>query len=74
MLAGAAQTYLGRYGVAVARRAVVATCHDSAWGAAFALAGAGVEVPAIVDLRGEVEPGWWSGRRRWASRCWRDRP
>jgi sarcosine oxidase, subunit alpha len=54
MIAGAADTYLGRYGVAVGRREMVATCHDSAWGAAFALARAGVEVPAIVDLRGEV--------------------
>ncbi|SHN05642.1 sarcosine oxidase subunit alpha [Roseibium suaedae] len=53
MLAGAAQTYLNRYGVRVGSRAVVATSHDSAWYAAFDLAEAGTFVEAIVDTRQE---------------------
>ncbi|RMH51105.1 MAG: FAD-dependent oxidoreductase, partial [Alphaproteobacteria bacterium] len=51
MLAGAAQTYLHRFGVRVGSRVVVATVHDSAWHAAFDLGEAGVSVAAIVDLR-----------------------
>ena len=51
MLAGAAQTYLNRYGVRVGDRPVVLTSHDSAWFAAFDLQGAGARVQAIVDTR-----------------------
>ena len=51
MLASAAQTYLGRYGVAVAKEAVVFTSHDSAYHAAFDLADANVRIAAIVDVR-----------------------
>ncbi|WP_372053306.1 sarcosine oxidase subunit alpha (plasmid) [Tistrella mobilis] len=51
MLAGAAQTYLNRYGVRVGRRAVIVTSHDSAWYAAFDLADAGTAIAAIVDTR-----------------------
>jgi sarcosine oxidase subunit alpha len=51
MLAGSAQTFLNRYGVRVGDRAVVVTCHDSAWYAAFDLADAGGKVAAIVDTR-----------------------
>lgn len=51
LLAGAAQTYLNRYGVRVGDRAVVVTCHDSAWYAAFDLADAGTKIEAIVDTR-----------------------
>ncbi|MBE3638836.1 sarcosine oxidase subunit alpha [Mangrovicoccus algicola] len=54
MLAGSAQTYLNRYGVLVGRRPVVLTSHDSAWYAAFDMAGAGAQVQAIIDLRGDV--------------------
>jgi sarcosine oxidase, subunit alpha len=53
MLAGAAQTYLNRYGVCVGDRAVVVTSHDSAWHAAFDLADAGTKIEAIVDTRAE---------------------
>ncbi|UUP19812.1 sarcosine oxidase subunit alpha [Nitratireductor thuwali] len=53
MLAGAAQTYLNRYGVRVGDRAVVATSHDSAYYAAFDLAAAGTKIEAIVDTRAE---------------------
>ncbi len=51
MLAGAARTFLNRYGVKAGNRAVVVTSHDSAWLAAFDLAEAGVKVAAIVDVR-----------------------
>ncbi|TNC52370.1 sarcosine oxidase subunit alpha [Rubellimicrobium rubrum] len=54
MLAGAARTFLHRFGVKVGHRAVVVTSHDSAWHAAFDLARAGVAVAAVVDVRPEV--------------------
>ncbi|GGF24813.1 sarcosine oxidase subunit alpha [Aliidongia dinghuensis] len=54
MLAGAARSYLNRYGVRVGERPVVVTSHDSAWLAAFDLARAGVKVAAIVDIRPAV--------------------
>ncbi len=54
MLAGAARTYLNRYGVKAGARAVVVTTHDSAWHAAFDLARAGATIAAIVDLRDNV--------------------
>ncbi|MGB3390340.1 MAG: 2Fe-2S iron-sulfur cluster-binding protein, partial [Pseudaminobacter sp.] len=54
MLAGAARTYLNRYGVKAGNRAVVVTSHDSAWLAAIDLAEAGVKVAAIVDIRPSV--------------------
>lgn len=54
MLAGAARTYLNRYGVKVGERALVVTAHDSAWEAAFDLKQAGIAVPAILDTRRAV--------------------
>ena len=57
MLADAARTYVGRYGVRPGRRAVVFTNNDSAYAAALALHGAGVEISAIVDARPEARPG-----------------
>ena len=56
MLAGAAQTYLNKFGVLVGRCVAVATSHDSAWHVAFDMADAGATVAAIVDLRDTVEP------------------
>ncbi|WP_297973325.1 sarcosine oxidase subunit alpha family protein, partial [uncultured Amaricoccus sp.] len=55
MLAGAAQTYLNRYGVRVGDRPVIVTAHDSAWFAAFDLAEAGARPVAIVDVRSTVD-------------------
>ncbi|RIY03669.1 sarcosine oxidase subunit alpha [Aureimonas flava] len=55
MLAGAARTYLNRYGVRVGDEVVVVTAHDSAWLAALDLARAGVRVSAIVDVRSSVD-------------------
>ena len=51
LLAGAARTYLHRYGVPVGRRVVVFTTNDSAYAAAADLADAGVQVAAVVDTR-----------------------
>ena len=62
MLAGAARTYLHRYGVLPGRRAVVFTCNDSAYAAAVDLHDAGVEIAAVVDVRKVVSTVW-------ASRC-----
>ena len=56
MLAGAAQTYLNRYGVKVGDRPAIVTAHDSAWHAAFDLAEAGAKPAAIVDVRPTVDP------------------
>ncbi|MFT3977048.1 MAG: glycine cleavage T C-terminal barrel domain-containing protein [Sphingomonas bacterium] len=55
MLASAARTLALRYGVAVGRRVVVMSVHDSGWRDALALAAAGVTVAAIVDLREVVD-------------------
>ncbi|MBP7002612.1 sarcosine oxidase subunit alpha [Amaricoccus sp.] len=56
MLAGAAQTYLHRYGVKVGDRPAIVTSHDSAWHAAFDLAEAGAKPAVIVDVRATVDP------------------
>ena len=56
MLAGAAKTYLFRYGVKVGNSPAVLSAHDSAYASAFALAAAGVKIAAIIDLRDEVSP------------------
>lgn len=50
MLAGAARTFLNRYGVLPGRRAVVFTTNDSAYEAALDLHHAGVDV-RVVDAR-----------------------
>jgi sarcosine oxidase subunit alpha len=56
MLAGAAATYLTRYGVLPGCRAVITTAHDAAWFTAFALRAAGTTIAAILDQRAEVDP------------------
>ncbi|MGP3956333.1 FAD-dependent oxidoreductase [Nonomuraea sp. 3N208] len=58
MLAGAARTYVNRYGVLPGSRAVVFTTGDSAYAAALDLAGAGVDVVAIADVRPAPGAGW----------------
>ena len=55
MLAGAAQTYLNRYGVKVGARPAIVTAHDSAWHAAFDLTEAGAKPAVIVDVRATVD-------------------
>jgi sarcosine oxidase, subunit alpha len=56
MLAGAARTFLHRYGVLPGREAVVFTTNDSAYDAALDLHFAGVRVQAVVDARPEGSP------------------
>ena len=51
LLAGAAQTYLNRYGVKVGNRVVIVTAADGAYQAALDLHAAGVTVTAIADVR-----------------------
>jgi sarcosine oxidase subunit alpha len=51
MLAGAARSYLGRYGVRTGTRAVVVTTTDGAYRAALELAKGGIAIAAIADLR-----------------------
>jgi sarcosine oxidase subunit alpha len=55
MLAGAARTYLNRYGVLPGKRVLVFTNNDSAWQAAFDMQDAGAEIAAIVDLRTDLD-------------------
>lgn len=51
MLAGAARTYLNRYGVRVGSRVVIATTDDSAYRAAADMHRHGVTIAAVVDQR-----------------------
>ena len=51
MLAGAASTYVQRYGVLPGRRAVVFTNHDGTYADALAMHAAGIVVAAVVDVR-----------------------
>src|SRR5437879_239398 len=51
MLAGAARTYVNRYGVAPGKRAVIFTNNDSTDAVAADLKRAGITVEAIVDVR-----------------------
>jgi sarcosine oxidase subunit alpha len=54
MLAGAALTYVERYGVKPGTRAAIFTNNDFAYASALALHDAGVAVAGIVDVRGEA--------------------
>jgi sarcosine oxidase subunit alpha len=54
LLAGAAQTYLNRYGVRIGTRAVIVTSCDDAYQTALDLKAAGTTVAAIADLRAEA--------------------
>jgi sarcosine oxidase subunit alpha len=53
MLSGGARRLLGRYGVRPGNRAVIATASDRGIRTAIALREAGIEVPAVADLRAE---------------------
>ncbi len=55
MLAGAARTYLNRYGVAAGRRLVVATGNDSAYRLVLDWLDAGLPVAAVLDTRVGVD-------------------
>jgi sarcosine oxidase subunit alpha len=64
MLAGAARTYLNRYGVRAGSRAVLVTANDAAYQAAIELAAAGVAIAAIVDVRSNPEGEWHAAAKR----------
>jgi len=64
LLAGAAQTYLNRYGVKAGTRAVVVTSGDAAYAAALDLHAAGTEIAAIADLRAAPDGDWVQAARR----------
>src|SRR6202045_3934121 len=51
LLAGAAQTYLNRYGVLVGKRVVIVTAADAAYQTALDLHAAGAMVAAVADVR-----------------------
>jgi heterotetrameric sarcosine oxidase alpha subunit len=53
MLAGAAHSYLRRYGVAVGCRPAFFVNNDEAYAALFALAAAGISPVAVIDVRAE---------------------
>jgi heterotetrameric sarcosine oxidase alpha subunit len=56
MLAGAARTYVNRFGVAPGREVVVFTAGDDGWCTARDLAAAGARIVAIVDSRRAIDP------------------
>jgi sarcosine oxidase subunit alpha len=57
MLAGAAQTYLNRFGVFAGRRVVVVTACDTAYQAALDLRAAGAAIAAVADVRPQLPSG-----------------
>jgi len=56
MLAGAAQTFLNKYGVAIGNEVAVFTSHDSAYQVAFNLFDANIRIPVIIDARADISP------------------
>jgi len=55
MMLGAAERYMGRYGVRVGRSVVVYANHDRAYAAAARLVAGGIQVRAIVDTRADID-------------------
>ncbi|MEQ8263873.1 2Fe-2S iron-sulfur cluster-binding protein [Pseudohaliea sp.] len=55
MLASAVREYTHRYGITLGRQIVFYANNDSAWRTAIELAGVGVPVAAIVDIRSAVD-------------------
>ncbi len=55
MLLGAAERYLGRYGVAVGRELVIWANHNRAYASAARLRSAGVSIRALLDTRQEKD-------------------
>jgi sarcosine oxidase, subunit alpha len=64
MLAGAARTWLNRYGVLPGTRAVLVTACDAAYRAALELADAGVTIAAIADVRADAQESTAASRAR----------
>lgn len=55
MMASAAGVYLNQYGVTPGKNIAVYTSCDSAWTVAFDLKKAGINIPAIIDLRKDID-------------------
>jgi sarcosine oxidase subunit alpha len=51
LMAGAAASYLNRYGVLVGRRVAIVTAHDAAYRTALELHAAGAQIAGIADVR-----------------------
>jgi sarcosine oxidase subunit alpha len=64
MLAGAAQSYLRRYGVRAGARAALVTSTDAGYLAALDLHAAGVAIAAIADLRPSASTLWAEAAKR----------
>jgi sarcosine oxidase subunit alpha len=64
MLAGAAQTYLNRYGVQVGRRAVIVTAHDAAYRRRSTCSAPASRIAAIADVRAAAGRAAARGRAR----------
>ncbi|HEX4618816.1 MAG TPA: 2Fe-2S iron-sulfur cluster-binding protein, partial [Steroidobacteraceae bacterium] len=58
MLAGAARTWLNRYGAVPGTRAVVVTACDEAYRAALDLERAGVDIACVADVRESADGTW----------------
>jgi len=56
MLAGAARTYINRFGAAPGQRLVVFTSSDDGWRTAVDATRAGISVEAIIDGRADASP------------------
>ncbi|MBN9189771.1 MAG: (2Fe-2S)-binding protein, partial [Microbacterium sp.] len=63
MLAGAARTFLHRFGVRVGDDVTVFTTNDSAYSVAFELHDAGTKIAAIIDSRSIIADHWIGGAR-----------
>ncbi len=58
MLAGAARSYLNRFGVAVGRKVAIYTATDDGWLTARDLIKAGLAPVAVIDARAKAPPGF----------------
>jgi len=55
MLANSVRAYVNRYGVAPGSQVAIVTTNDDAYRTALDLAGAGIAIAAVVDMRGDAQ-------------------
>ena len=67
MLASAARTYVNRFAARPGTRAVLFTNNDGAYQAAAEVAAGGLQLAAVIDLRGEIDPKLADDMRRWGA-------
>jgi len=58
MLASAAQSYVNRWAAKPGQRGVVVTNNEGAYRVALEMHQAGIEIPAIIDLRSDAQGPW----------------